>query len=256
MKKIIQNCIPLLLTLMMAGAIVILVFGREKPRVTIDRPEIPAYPMVDSEQNYSLVVKFSFTPSEWYQRYAQVVQRQSRGHPYVQKEWYKAKVQKLHDMRQNQPLVVPYYANNSYECISDGLVVWYSSDLFGLSWTYYPIWNDITIRIAFTDVMPQATMLETIRQWNPQFPSPQDPGTAFKSVTERTIQLRDRTVQALVTENAHFDRVTTYFMYDDMLIAVHGPAAECTDNWFSFLSFVALTQNSDGKYELQQLPGE
>ncbi|MBQ9083993.1 MAG: hypothetical protein IJY28_10965 [Clostridia bacterium] len=174
----------------------------------------------------------------------------------MQEEWYNAKVQKLHDMRQNQPLVVPYYANNSYELISDGLVVWYSSDLFGLSWTYYPIWNDITIRIAFTDVTPQATMLETIRQWNPQFPSPEEPGTAFKSVTERTIQLRDRTVQALVTENAHFDRMTTYFMYDNMLIAVHGPAAECTDHWFSFLSFVALTQNSDGKYELQQLSGE
>jgi hypothetical protein len=255
MKKIIQNCIPLLLTLMMAGAIVILVSGREKPRVTIDRPEIPAYPMVDSESNYDAhleSVRFGFAYFQWldHSEYQKCVRIQSNRNQYTDRVGYDAKIQKLHDLRQNHPLVWPYRGIRA--CRPDW-IVWYSSELFGLPWTYYRLEKDVAIRIAFTDVTPQASMLETIQQWNPQFPSPQDPGTAFKSVTERTIQLRDRTVQALVTENAHFDRVTTYFMYDDMLIAVHGPAALCTEEWFTYLSFVALTQNNKGQYETPPL---
>ncbi len=252
MKKGLRTCLSILLAIVVVGTSLLLISCSDNTPIDVQMPEMPSVPVVDTEDHYRHVAKFSFMPSEWRNDYETIVRKQSNRNENAETEWYAAEVQKLHDMRHNQPFVLPYYGARSYEFSSSSLVVWFSSDLFGLPWTYYPMWNDIMIRVAFTDVTPEASMLETIQKWNPQFPTPSDSGSAFKRVSEQTIQLKDRKVQALVTENAHFDRVTTYFMYDNMLVAVHGPTAECNDHLFSNLFFVELPRNPDGNYEMPE----
>ncbi len=255
MKKSLRRCLSIFLTGVLAGAVLMLASCSEAPPIQIEKPDFPSQPVVDSDSNYVAhleSVRFEFAYFQWldHSEYQKCVRIQSNRNQYTDRVGYDAKIQKLHDMRQNHPLVWPYRGIRA--CRPDW-IVWYSSELFGLPWTYYQLEKDVAIRIAFTDVTPQASMLETIQQWNPQFPSPEDPGIAFRCVSEQTLRLRDRTVQALVTEHAQLDRVTTYFMYDNMLIAVHGPAALCTEEWFTYLSFVALTQNSKGQYETPPL---
>ena len=62
-------------------------------------------------------------------------------------------------------------------------------------------------------------------------------GDAHKNIYEKTIQLADREVTALVIEYKEDKRNSTYLVYDDLLIEVRDNPEVWDEEWFSALSF-------------------
>jgi hypothetical protein len=65
---------------------------------------------------------------------------------------------------------------------------------------------------------------------------------SFKKITQRKIQLSDRTVSALIYEDKEDPRDRVYFVYDDFLVWVHVLPDEVNDEWFKQFSLEKRTQ--------------
>ncbi len=122
-------------------------------------------------------------------------------------------------------------------------MAFFVDELYGLPWIWY--WPKVStgenfyIQITYLpDIERQKNMTasEVIKEIAPDAPNIDKLGS-YNKIYNQKIKLRDREVTALICEPKTGNRDTTFFVYDDFLVAITSAPEVWTEQWFSELSF-------------------
>ena len=158
---------------------------------------------------------------------------------------FKAFVEKY----QSQGVIVPYWNGKKIELRNEegfSNISFFPSELYNRPCIFFhpkvSTGENLYIHISYIpeDIIKSQenlTASEVKKALSPNSANIDNLGDAHKNIYEKTIQLVDREVTALVIEYKEDKRNSTYLVYDDLLIEVRDNPEVWDEEWFSALSF-------------------
>ena len=125
-------------------------------------------------------------------------------------------------------------------------ITFFADELYGLPWVWYfpevSTGENFYIAVTYlpddlTTTSESQTASEVIRVLSHESPNLHNLGDQHKSIRNREIPLRDRTVTALVVEYKDDTRSSILFVYDDLLVLVRCNPTVWSEAWFASLGF-------------------
>lgn len=128
-------------------------------------------------------------------------------------------------------------------------ITFFVNELYGLPWIWYfpTVSTGENFYIAITylpDVERQRNMTasEVIKELSPKSANIDNLGDQHESIYNKQMKLYDREVTALVIEYKEDTRDSIFFVYEDLLVMVRCNSDVWSDQWFSTLSFDAISK--------------
>ena len=128
-------------------------------------------------------------------------------------------------------------------------ITFFVNELYGLPWIWYfpTVSTGENFYIAITylpDVERQRNMTasEVIKELSPKSANIDNLGDQHESIYNKQMKLNDVEVTALVIEYKEDTRDIIFFVYEDLLVMVRCNSDVWSDQWFSTLSFDAISK--------------